>query len=194
MPLPRAIRVFTALFLLLPALQAQESAGLPPEWETRKLLDDLVETARRLDPVLSQLDPEKWKANGAPDTYGVQLQSARQALKHIQETAGRFAKDSARVSLALETFFRLEAADNSLRSIVEGVRKYQNPAIAELIAGIANENAGNRDKLRQYLKDLAAARDAEFAIIDSEAQRCRASLSQQPPAKPKPSAPAKEND
>ena len=42
------------------------------------------------------------------------------------------------------------------------------------------ENSTNRDRLRQYLQDLATQKEEEFQVADREAQRCRAALLKQP--------------
>jgi hypothetical protein len=157
-------------------------AGLPPEWETRKQLSALVETAGRLEPVLSQLNPEAWKENGAPEAYVQQWQSTRKALSYLQISAERLAKEPTRVTLAMDTYFRLQGIDQLLGSLAAGVRRYQNPAIADLLLGIAGENSANREFLEQYMKDLAAAHESELKVMDTEAQRCRSVLSKQPPA------------
>jgi hypothetical protein len=60
---------------------------------------------------------------------------------------------------------------------VAGIRKYQNPAVAEMLAGLIADTSADRDKLRQYLVDLAADREQQFRVMDQEAQRCRAVLS-----------------
>jgi hypothetical protein len=167
-------------------------AGLPPEWETRKQLSSLVANANRLDPVLSQLNPVAWKENGAPEAYVQQWQNTRKALSYLQISADRLAKDPNRVTFAMDTYFRLQSMEQLLGSLAAGVRRYQNPAIADLLMGIANENAANRDFLEQYLKDLAAARESELQVMDTEAQRCRSILSKQPPPAAKRPATARE--
>jgi hypothetical protein len=55
-----------------------------------------------------------------------------------------------------------------------------------LLIGVAAENSANRDKLRQYITDLAATKEQEFEVADREAQRCRGTLNK--PAPPKPTA------
>ena len=130
------------------------SAGLPPEWETRKQLTAMVSNANRLDPILAQLNPEAWKEAGAPAAYVQQLQSTRRALQYLQVSADRLSKDPNRVTYAMDTYFRLQSMEQMLGSLATGVRRYQNPAIGDLLSGIA----------------------------DAEAQRCRGILSKQPPA------------
>lgn len=164
-------------------------AGLPPEWETRKLLSAMVATANRLEPILAQLNPGTWKEAGAPDAYVQQLQSTKLALQYLQVSADRLSKDPNRVTYAMDTYFRLRSLEQMLESLATGVRRYQNPAIGDLLSGIANENAANREFLEQYMKDVAAVREAEFQVADAEAQRCRGVLSKQPPVIQKRSVP-----
>ena len=168
------------------------SAGLPPEWETRKQLTAMVSNANRLDPILAQLNPQAWQEAGAPAAYVQQLQSTRRALQYLQVSADRLSKDPNRVTYAMDTYFRLQTMEQMLGSLATGVRRYQNPAIGDLLSGIANENAANREFLEQYLKDLAAVREAEFQIADAEAQRCRGILSKQPPVIQKRTLPSKQ--
>ena len=93
------------------------------------------------------------------------------------------------MTLALETLFRLQAVESQVNSLVDGVRRYQNPAVGDLLVSVVSANSANRDQLRQYITDLAQTKEQEFKIVDKEAQRCRGSLSARPtPAPPKPAA------
>ena len=56
--------------------------------------------------------------------------------------------------------------------------------MGDLLIGVLAENSSNRDKLRQYITDLAVTKEQEFQIVDKEAQRCRGVLSHQPAPKP----------
>jgi len=65
------------------------------------------------------------------------------------------------------------------------LRKYQNPALADLISAVAAEDQTYQDRLQYYLIQLASDREAQFKsqydLVDKEAQRCRGMLSKQPP-------------
>ena len=67
-----------------------------------------------------------------------------------------------------------------------GLRKYQNPALADLIESVAAEDRASEDRLKQYLLELASEKEQQIDVMDQEAQRCRAILSRQPaePARP----------
>ncbi len=76
--------------------------------------------------------------------------------------------------------FRLQAANLALGSLMGGVRKYQNPALADLIESVAAEAGNDIDRFQQHLLELAGEKEQQFTVVDREAQRCRAALSRQP--------------
>jgi ABC-type transporter Mla subunit MlaD len=98
-------------------------------------------------------------------------------------------KQPEKLTVGLDTLFRLQAVEAQVNSLLEGVRRYQNPAVGDLLVSVVSANSGNRDKLRQYITDLAQTKEEEFQVVDREAQRCRGTLMRQPPARPSPAAP-----
>ena len=159
------------------------------EWDISQTIDSLSAQAKRLKPILDQLTPQEWVAKGAPDTYVVQWKGAQDELGYLVGSAQALGKQPERLTVALDTYFRLQSLETRLNSLVDGVRNYQNPAVGDLLIGVLLENRTNRDKLRQYITDLAETKEKEFEVVDKEAQRCRGSISRQPA--PKPAAPAK---
>lgn len=179
-----------ALFSVV-VLQAQE-AGLPPEWEVRKQLDDLLAQTQRLDPVLDQVQPESWVANGAPEAYVTQYKSLRDEVKYLGQTAAALSRQPERMSIAFDAYQRLQVIESRLQSLADGIRRYQNPSVADLLLGLVSETNASRDRLRQYVQDLIVQREKERDVLEREAQRCRASLSQKPaPLPARATAPAK---
>jgi hypothetical protein len=181
-----------SLFFLGIATAAGQSkpTGVSSEWDVRKLVDSLNLQAQHLRPVIDQVKPDTWVANGAPETYLAQWNSAQEELKYFLASADALSRQPERLTLALDTYFRMQALESTLGSLIAGVRKYQNPALADLTQAVVAENGENRDQLRQYLQDLAAQKEQEFKVADSEAQRCRQTLLQQPsPKERKPAHP-----
>jgi uncharacterized membrane protein YccC len=176
----RALLLSCLLGAAAAALQAQQ-AGVPPEWETRKLLDSIVANARKIEPVVNEIHPASWKEHGAPDAYQAQWRSVLNAIAGLQSVSSQLSKEPTRLSLTLDTLFRLDSLHIHLGSLASGVRRYQNPALADLLLGIADENAANRENLRQYALDLAASKEGELKVMESEAQRCLGILVKQPP-------------
>jgi hypothetical protein len=175
---------FLLLLLSFSVATFAQTAGVATPWDTTPMIASLSAQAARLKPILDQLTPKEWVAKGAPDAYIAQWKGAEDELGFLSDSAKALEKQPERLTLALDTYFRLQSLELRLHSLVEGVRNYQNPAVGDLLIGVAAENSANRDKLRQYITDLASAKEQEFEIADKEAQRCRGTLTKQTPAKP----------
>lgn len=154
--------------------------GVASEWDARKLIDALSAQEQHLKPIIDQVKPERWVSKGASQTYVAQWQTAQAQLRYLLSAGAAFSRDPEQLALGLDTYFRMEAVESMLGSLAEGVRKYQNPALASIMQSVIAENSTNRDRLRQYLQDLAQQKEEEFQVADREAQRCRAALLSQP--------------
>src|SRR5579864_4151083 len=121
------------LFLGNAALRAQTAApaGVSSEWDVRKLLDSLELQAQHLQPIVDQVKPETWVSKGAPEAYVAQWNSAQAELRYLLSSATALSKDPEKLTLALDTYFRMQAVESMLGSLIEGIRKYQNPALAD---------------------------------------------------------------
>jgi hypothetical protein len=149
------------------------------------LIEALHSQVQHLKPVIDQVDPSTWQSKGAPDAYLGQWNTVETQLKYLISSSDAFARQPERLALGLDVYFRMQSLDATYNSLTEGVRKYQNPALASIMQSVIAENSNNRDRLRQYLQDLATQKEQEFQVADREAQRCRAALLGQPPPKTK---------
>jgi len=173
---------------------AQAPPSVTPAWDLAPLIAAFSAQAQRVKPILDQLTPQEWIRQGAPQTYASQYQSAQQEIQYLGAAAKAFESNPEKLTLALDAYFRWTAVEARLNTLAEGVRRYQNPAVGDLLVSVVAQNAENRDKLRDYITDLAAQKEQEFAVVDQEAQRCRGSLNRTParpapakkPASPKP--------
>jgi hypothetical protein len=162
----------------------QAPAVASSESDISPTLDALSAQSKRLKPILDQLTPQEWVSKGAPEAYVAQWRGAQNELGYLVDAVAALQKQPERLTLALDAYFRLQALELRLNSLVDGVRNYQNPAVGDLLVGVQGENSSNRDKLRQYITDLAATKEQEFQVVDKEAQRCRGVLGRTAPAKP----------
>lgn len=180
------MRPLAILLLLISAAApaAAQEPGLTSEWDIRQTLEGMAEQARKVKPVLDEVAPKSWLEKGAPDGYIAQFKQVQDELGYFTDTSQALARQPERLTLALEAYFRLQSLESKLGSLAEGVRRYQNAALGDLLMGVVNENAANRAKLRQYITDLAAMKEEEFKVADREAQRCRGVLSRQPQQRP----------
>ena len=168
-----------------PAQPPANDPGVASEWDARKLIDALSAQAQHLKPIVDQVQPADWQSKGASETYVAQWNTAQAQLKYLISSSEALSRQPERLPLGLDVYFRMQAVDSVLASLTEGVRNYQNPALASLMQQVIAENSTNRDRLRQYLQDLATQKEQEFQVADREAQRCRAALLQQPAPKTK---------
>jgi hypothetical protein len=156
------------------------AGGVTPEYDVRRDLTTLAEQTRRFQPLLAQVKPEKWIENGAPEAYVRQLRSCQANVQSLIAATDQLAREPERLTVALDAYFRMQNMESLVGSLRDGIRKYQNAELAGLLSGALADNANNREKLRQHIIDLAAAREQELQIMDQEAQRCRGMLLRQP--------------
>jgi hypothetical protein len=170
-------------FLLCVALFSVSLLGQDAAWDNSPHAADLAAQASRLKPLLDQLKPEEWLAKGAPQAYVTQLASAHQELAALTASASLLDKQPQKLTAALDTYFRLQSLEWRFESLIEAVRKYQNPAVGDLILSVLRSNSANRDSLRAFITELAERHEQEFSIVSQDQQACRAQLSQIPTAK-----------
>ena len=178
------LRILTIFISMLPVCAIAQQAGVPTEWDVQKLVEAIAAQSGRLQPMVEEVHPREWIAAGAPEAYIQQWDSARSQAGSLKLSANNLVREPARLTAALDTYFRLQNLEVSLVSLIDGVRKYQNPALADLLRSVLSENSSSRQQLRQYLVDLAAVKEQEFKVMDQEAQRCREAVT-------RPAAPAR---
>lgn len=170
----RLALVLATYLAVVNPVAAQDAFSVAAAWDTSDNIATFAQHAGRLRPLLDRLDPQAWVINkGAPDVYVRQLGDARQELEYLRQAATQFERQPEKLSVALDTYFRFESLEWRMESLIEGVRRYENPAIGDLILAELKSNSSNRDGLRQYITELAAQKEQEFNVVDREAQRCR---------------------
>ena len=167
----------------LPRQQAQSEAGLESPWDVQKILTDLLNNMEQLRPVLTQMNPQQWyEKKGAPSTYIVQWQTAMRQLNDAEYTSRQLSQKTESLSLAFDTYFRMEALEVTARSLDEGAQRYDTRSTADKLQALIAGNFSARERFRNYIVDLASSTEQNFKIADEEAQRCRAMISKEPPA------------
>jgi len=155
---------------------AQQPAGMLNPWEIAPVLEEISGHGARLAEALGRINVRPWIDRGASETYFELWQSATEQAKALTDTAGALARNPERLSAGLDVLFRIQALETMVGSLEQGMRKYQTPAAAAALAALAAQNGANRSRLERYLVNLAAEQEQQLQVMDSEAQRCRASL------------------
>ena len=176
------MRLLIAPFLLAGAAFSQQPPAPPAiaDPEIVAVFNGISLHASRIEPMLQQLRPNDWVAKGAPDTYVAQWNSTIEQLHAIQSDMSALAQRPDQMTECMKALFRVQASHQALNSLMGGLRRYQNPALAELIESVAAEDQSQLDRLEQYVLELAGEKDRQYAVVDREAQRCRATLSREP--------------
>ena len=173
------------LALVAPLAALAQQAGVPTEWDVQKMVTAIAAQSARLQPLVAEIHPKDWVAGGAPDAYIQQWDSARSQADTLKVSSDNLVREPSRLTAAFDTYFRIQNLEVSLASLIEGVRKYQNPALADLLRSVLSENSSSGQQLRQYLVDLAAIKEQELKVLDEEAQRCRQAVSRPAPVRKK---------
>jgi hypothetical protein len=137
-----------------------------------------------LRPMFQQVHAADWVANGAPQAYLTQWNSLTAQNDAIQTDMAAVAQHPEAMQDVMKALFRIHRFDSDLDGLLGSVRRYQNPALADLIESVASDDQRGIEKLQQYVLDLADEKERQLEIEDKEAQRCRAALANQPPARP----------
>lgn len=169
------------LWALPQAGSAQSGGGVPAEWNTRENIAGIGARLSEVKPILEQLKPSVWLEKGASEGYVQQLESVKTELAGIEWSLNNLAGKPEKLSFAVDAYFRVLSFRSKLASVNEAVRRYQNPAIAELVDAYVTDSSAVQIQLQQYLQELAELKEAELEVMESEAQRCRVQQIQRRP-------------
>ena len=175
----------TLLLCLAAALAPQ--GGVLPEWEVRKLVDKVIADVGKIKPLFEQMDPARWQDSAAAGVYAPYWKGVQTEATSVEVTGARFAQQPEKLTVGLDFLYRLDSLHAQASLLSQGVRRYQNPALADLLDATVREAGISRDTIRQHVSDLAALREKELEVASNEAQRCRAQLARPTPT-PKPPA------
>jgi hypothetical protein len=161
--------------LAVPALAQQ--ATVMTEYDAVQLFNTVADQTEKLAPMIEQIKTPDWVARGAAPTYTQLAQGALAQNKAIVTAMHELVQHPTKLSECMSALFRIQSMEMELISLDPGLRKYQNPALADLISSILAEGHRNRDRFRQYVVDLTGSKEQQFEVADKEAQRCRESIS-----------------
>jgi hypothetical protein len=159
-----------------------------PDPQAVASLRGIAQHASKLLPMIEQVRAREWVSQGAPETYAVQADTARQQIRAIGIEMEALTQHPDAMKDCMKALFRVQAFHGALDALLGGLRRYQNPALADLIQSVAAEDQGDIERLQSYILQLADDKEQEFQVVEHEAQRCRADLIKAPvkkaPGKP----------
>jgi hypothetical protein len=162
------------------ATNAVGPQGLETPWDARRIVSRVVDDTARLKPLIASMSPSTWVQKGAPGAYVLQWQTCQRQLQDVQIVANQLSQNVESLPKALDLYFRLEALELTVRSVAEGAQTYGDRTVANQVMQLAGHSFDSRQRLREYLSDLAETNEANFKVADAEAQRCRGMISREP--------------
>ncbi len=153
-----------------------QSEGVAPVWDAKTMLKEFVEQLNRFDPILKQVSTAGWGESA--EAYSGQLEALQNEIGYLRRAANELSVKPDNMTKTLEAYLRMQAVESMMESVVDGVRRHQNPAVADLLRGVMNEVGPYRQNLQDYLVQVVTMKEAELRIANREAQRCRSQLIQ----------------
>lgn len=173
-----SVLISLVLFAQAATPVAPSAAGAPADWDIRPRIQKLGQSVGRLKPVFDQINPGSWTVEGGPDAYQRQQKACVDGLANVQNAVARWTAQPDKLSLMLETLIRIESMDQQAISLSQGIRKYQNPAVADILDSMLNTLSGDLEWLRSQSLEMAQQQEKELDVAQKEAQRCRTQILQ----------------
>jgi hypothetical protein len=169
------VKHFWLLLLLAGPILAQQ-ASVMTDFDAAQLFNAVAGQTQKLAPMIEQINTPDWLTKGAAPTYHELRNNALAQNKAIVRAMQDLVQHPSKLSDCLSALFRIQSMEMELISLDPGLRKYQNPALADLISSLLAEGNRNRNRFREYVVDLAGHKEQQFEVADKEAQRCRENL------------------
>jgi hypothetical protein len=178
-------------------------ASIPPvpvdTTEAGEIAHNISLRSEHMKPMFDQVHIADWIAKGAPEAYTSQWNSLVQQNLAIQADMAALARRAAAppdssqqesiLQESMKAIFRVQRFDRDLDALLNAIRRYQNPALADLIESVAAGDQSGLEKLESYVLEVANEKERQLDVVDREAQRCRSTLANQPPVRPAPPKP-----
>jgi hypothetical protein len=172
--------VLVALLAGSLSIAAGQSEGMLPRWEVAELSKSIVENTDQLKKVLEQINPARWPEQGPSRVYQEQYQSLQAELENLRLSAEALGRKPEKLSVVVDTFLWLDRTDSMIGSLSAGVRRYQSPALSDVLDSVKGKGDAAAASLKEYMRQVAVQQEAAMEIADREAQRCRERLASEP--------------
>ncbi len=191
-----SLAVVLACWVSMRAQQPPPGAPHPPAdpSEIASAANAVSQRSAHLTPIFEQVHAADWVAKGAPEAYVQEwasleeqnraVQADMTGIARIMDAKQTDANQDVALTEILQALFRVHRFDSDLAELLKPLRRYQNPALGDLMESVAAGDQTGIEKLQQYSLDLAGEKDRQLDLVDKEAQRCRSMLAGQPVARP----------
>jgi hypothetical protein len=143
----------------------------------KALLHKIWLTEYRLNDLLSQVQPERWKiSEAARQGFNQSLENLRKQLAALEEWRGQFEKRSESIYLGYQTYAAAGAVLPRLDGIARSITQYENPSLGAQYSQAENQLFDLQQALEPYLSFLLRSQDQVLLATQSNLAACQNEL------------------
>jgi len=171
--------------------QAGESeAGSKDAAQVAALLHKAWLAAFRVNDLLTDLRPERWKLDEASSkSFGQTLEALRAQLGSVETSRSQFEKRADSVYLGYETYVALGAVLPRLDGVARAIAAHENTSLAAQYLQAQNQLFDAQQSLEPYLRNLLRNQDQLLLASQTNLAACENQLSYAMRASVKPATP-----
>ena len=145
--------------------------------QVKQLLYRVYVPAYRIEDLLSQEQPEKWKAP-APEqgAFNASRQELQKDLANLERWRAQFSEHPADLNSGFQTFVAMDRLVEPLENVTLRVEQYENPRAAANYQQSGADLRAREDDLLPYLTFLFSHRDQTVQMYQTDLSNCQNQL------------------
>jgi hypothetical protein len=156
--------------------QAAGTAYLEPA-QVKALTHKIWLAEYRLNDLLTQVHPEKWKMPpAAQQSFGQSLDSLRKAVTAEEDWRGQFERRPESVHLGFQTFLAISALVPRVDGVAHSVTQYENASFGAQYSQAANQFFDLQQTLESHLASLLKTQDSLLLAAQTNLASCQNEL------------------
>lgn len=160
----------------VPAARADSSGYMEPA-QVKVLTHKLWLAEFRLNDLLSQVNPEKWKMSPATrKSFDQTMDSLHKSLAGVEDWRGQFEKRPDSLYLGFQTYVAISAVLPRVDGVARGVTQYENASLGAQYSQSGNQFFDLQQSIQPHLAYLLKNQDNMFSATQSNLASCQNEL------------------
>ncbi len=174
-----------------PSAQAATAGYLEPA-QVKALMHKMWLAEFRLNDLVSQVHPEKWKLTAAEQqSFSQSLDSLRQSMAAQEDWRGQFEARPDSLYLGFQTFLAISAVLPRVDGVAHSVARYENPSFGGQYSQSGNQLFDLQQQIASHLKYLLKNQDGLMLATQTNLASCQNELNYAERNKQGPATPMK---
>lgn len=157
--------------------------------EVRALLKSLISLEFRINDLLTDVHPERWKLSGATlDSFNQTLKTLRVQMTALEDWRAQFDQRTDSMYLGFETYAALDAVLPRLNGVAQSLSEHESPGYAAQLSRAGDQLFDLQQTIGTYVGSLLQNQDQLLRALENNVGACQQNLSaamrgRRPPAK-----------